>query len=138
MTSQLLPFIAIIAVILTVGALAWPRSDVLDLAPHRSWPVGKISLIVAGVLVVGGAAYLGKNYLQCQRLEEDYLNSFSSVKNIGSTLPLLSDGDARNALVIIREQQKARAGNTLQDLIAECGTRAAETANRKATELIRL
>lgn len=138
MTTQSVLFIAIIAIILACGAMAWPRADVLDLAPRRSWSFGKIALIVVCLLGIGGGTYLGRNYLQCQSLEEDYLNSFGSMKNIGSTLPLLGEGDARDALVILREQQKIRAGQTLQGIMEKCGIQAAETANRKATELVRL
>lgn len=136
MISLLWPVIAVIALICLVGYLAWPNSDVLDLAPNpaRKPVVVLVALIGLGALGAGG--YYGKHAVECMGYEEDYLNSVSQLKSITSTLGLLDTPEVTKALIGIREREMKESEAALLSLREHCGQRAAETALRKGSELL--
>lgn len=135
MSDVLVP-IAVIAVILIIGALAWPKSDVLDLAPGSSWPVAKIVLTLSAVIGICGGAYYGSAALKCSGLEEDYLNAVSGIKSTTASLSVLDDPDVTKALIQIRDQSMRRSETILVSMHEQCGSRSAETALRKGSEIL--
>lgn len=112
------------------------NADVLDLAPAPRWSIGKMALIAVVIGVVGAGGYFGNRYMTCQGLQEDYLNSVSSVKSSAVSASAFAKGDVTEALALIRDQQMKSAETALRGLYDQCGNRAAETAARKGTEIL--
>lgn len=136
MISVLWPFIAAIALILIVGYFAWPKSDVLDLAPNPGRKPVVVLVALIGLGALGAVGYYGQHAVECMGYEEDYLNSVSQIKGSTYANALIGKGEAATALAGIKERAMQDAERTLTKVYSECGARAGDSAGRKATEML--
>ena len=96
----------------------------------------KAALIMAGLTAVGVGGYFGNQYLTCQGLEADYLNSVSKLKSYTLTMGLLQDKPAVSGLKSIPELEMKKLELTAFGLREQCGGQAADAAMRKGTEIL--
>lgn len=136
MSPEALVFGLIASAILIVGWLAWPKPDELDLAPRRSWSIGKLALGLSAITALGVGGYFGNRHLACQGLEDDYLNSVSQMKSTTALLAMYDKEDTRKAFTLIRDREMEKAETALLGLHQQCGSRAADTAVREGSELL--
>ena len=95
-----------------------------------------IIAIAAAAPLAWGAISL-RNAQTCSNLEEDYLNAMSHLKNAVQTKTLMTQlgndvSDYEYMIKVDREQIEF----ILTNILEKCGTRAASTANRKASEQV--
>lgn len=95
-----------------------------------------VALTIAGVATVGTGGYFASRYMQCQGLENDYLNSVSQMKSATALLSMYGKDDTGKAFTLIRDREIEKAESALLGLHQQCGSRAADTAVRKGTELL--
>jgi hypothetical protein len=91
---------------------------------------------VVGLICWGG--FTTKHYYRCSVLEDDFLNSMSSMK--GSTaVRIIASGDPELTRMADERDKldQEQSERTLRAIYLECGERAGHTAVRKASELIR-
>lgn len=100
------------------------------------WTPAKLCLVVVSVGLLGAGGYAGSQYLTCQGLHDDYLNSVSQLKSTTASLSILKEQPAADALTFIREQEMKKAEEALLGLHKQCGNRAAETALREGTDIL--
>ena len=90
--------------------------------------------IVSGLVVLAGLLWAGfalAHHMECQGLEEDYLNAFSEVRAT-ATLRSFTTEKADAAAANLIEQAEKRALLAMEQIHNRCGMRAAQTAARKA------
>lgn len=96
----------------------------------------KLILLFGGIASVGSVGYFASRHLQCQSLEDDYLNGISAMKSSTLSASIFPEGEVSKALALASDQEMKKAEVALRGLYEQCGNRAAETAARKGTELL--
>lgn len=97
----------------------------------KAWQ-GIIALV--GLAAVGGGGYYANEAIACHGLEEDYLNSFASIRGLDATM--LAVPKMKGELKRLQDAEIQSAALVLAEIDRRCGERAAKTANRKAMEQV--
>jgi len=131
------PFLvgAFVVVMFCWGFAALPRSGSGEAPPNRL-PWGKITVATVAALGIGAGIYVGRQYLACSSLEDDYLNSVSQLKTATASQVIAQDEAGRSALASLRNANMGAAASTLAELNSQCGTHAADTAVRKGSGML--
>lgn len=93
------------------------------------------SIAVVALLVWGGVAF--QQYRKCQGIEEDYLNSVSSLKGNAALMTLAGNNqELTDGLRGMQERELQTIEVSLSAIYTECGERAGQSAARKGTEIL--
>lgn len=131
------PFLAgaFVVVALCWGLALLPRPATVDGGANRM-PWGKIAVGLVATAAVGMGVYVGRRYLACSDLEDDYLNSVSQLKTTTISQGVVQDRAGQSALTTLRDANMRVAASTLAELNSQCGSQAADTAVRKGSEIL--
>ena len=92
--------------------------------------------IAAAVPLIWGGVHIRQS-MECSDLEEDYLNTVSSLKTKVQTRSLMARlGKPVEDFDTLMKFDEERLSTTLTDIYQKCGSRAGATAARKASELM--
>lgn len=95
-------------------------------------------LIAVGIALAGAAAWGIVQWRQasrCSDLHDDFLNAFDSQKR-AIVLGGLGGAEVKEAAELIRTTAEAQGKTAIEQLVLECGSRAADTAIREASETV--
>jgi hypothetical protein len=98
--------------------------------------IGLIIAAIAGTAALGTAGYFANEWRVCTGLEEDYLNSVSSLKGNIAMKSFMQDPDGIKAIENVDAIEMRRIEQTLASLHQQCGKRSANSAVRKGQELL--
>lgn len=94
----------------------------------------QLVMIAAGAAALSLGGYFLNKKWRCDGLEEDYLNSVSSMTNIMSTRSLVqNNAELSTSLEQLDAREKRRFESIVSALLDECGPRSVDTAHRKAS-----
>lgn len=92
------------------------------------------AIAVAG-LAIWGAIELNQ-YRKCVGYEDDFLNGFETTKSALSLQSLAPSDEGRKIAGELLEIGREKSDKAIENLVYECGSRAADNAIRKARESI--
>lgn len=99
--------------------------------------VGLVTGAIAAVVALGIGGYVLNRTLGCNALEEDYLNSVSSLRSNASLSGLVSNDSELTAGLDRMERTDLQAIEThLTAIYTQCGDRADRTAARKGSAMV--
>lgn len=94
-----------------------------------------VAALVFGTLAIAGGAYYLHGERRCANLEEDYINSVSSIIQADRTaIALGRESSIAKAMADIAENDRKSIDRTMAQLLENCGERSLDTAHRKASQ----